>query len=174
MASALPQPPANATIRRLDAADADLWRAIRLQSLQDSPDAFGATYEQAVAQPAEWFRDRLIGSDPMFGAFVANNIVGSAGCYVGTEPKSLHKGHIWAMYVAPDHRRSGIGRALLEAVIADLSPRVDQFHLGVVAGNPAGYDFYRRLGFAAYGIEPRAMRSKGRDLDLILMAKLLR
>ena len=161
-------------IRRLTADDADAWRTSRLEALQNAPDAFGDTYENSIAEPLEACRQRVSGPDPLMAAFVGGEIIGTAGCYVDGGVKSKHIGNVWGMYVAPAHRRAGIGKALLEAVIADVSTRVDQIHLDVVTGNPAAYTLYRQNGFTAYGIVPRAMRYQGRDQDLILMVRILR
>lgn len=161
-------------IRRLTVDDAEAWRTIRLRGLQTDPIAFGATYEEGVKRPLDWFRDMLTGEGPTFAAFDGGSIIGTAGCYFDGGPKATHRGHIWAMYVAPEHRRKGIGRAVLEAVIAEVMPRVDQLHLGVVTENTSAYNLYRQFGFTAYGIDPRAMRQNGRDYDLILMVKVLR
>ncbi len=44
-------------IRRLRVDEADSWRNIRLRMLQDAPSAFGTTYAEALATPAEeWAR----------------------------------------------------------------------------------------------------------------------
>ena len=84
-------------------------------------------------------------------------------------PKTSHRGVLWGMFVASEHRKSGIGQALIEAVIAYASDRVDQIHLTVVAENAGAFRLYRRLGFQVYGVEPRALRYNGRDYAEILM-----
>jgi GNAT superfamily N-acetyltransferase len=52
------------------------------------------------------------------------------------------------MWVAPDARRAGVGRALLDAIDDWARPwGARQVVLWVVAGNDRALDFYRRLGF---------------------------
>jgi hypothetical protein len=48
-------------IRRVtpDATDVAAYREIRLEALQQSPEAFGSTFEVESAQPLDWFSDRL-------------------------------------------------------------------------------------------------------------------
>jgi hypothetical protein len=55
-------------IRRLAQDDAVLYRHIRPEALQASPEAFGSTFEVENARPLSWFSDRL-GSSTVLGAF---------------------------------------------------------------------------------------------------------
>ena len=161
------------TIRRLGPADAALWREIRLAALHSAPEAFGQTFEHASAQPFEHFERAVSGPHPIFAAEIHGGLVGSAGFYVMDGPKTSHRGQLWGMFVAPEHRKAGIGKALIEAVLGYARGRVDQVHLTVVAENAGAYRLYRRMGFQAYGLEPRALRYNGRDYDEILMVRAL-
>jgi len=89
------------------------------------------------------------------GAFVAaqeGRVVGSAcgQVFAGLSPDFLEphyrrKGYIWGVYVAPDHRGRGIGRALTQAVVEHLrSVGCTQVHLHT---SPAGRSVYESLGF---------------------------
>lgn len=46
-------------LRRLEARDVDLYRALRLDGLSRHPEAFGASYEDETKQPLDWFTNRL-------------------------------------------------------------------------------------------------------------------
>src|SRR3954463_15059258 len=95
-------------IRRLvkeHATDATLYRDIRLEALQASPEAFGSTFEFENAQPLSWFSDRLGGST-VLGAFRDAELVGMAGFAVQQGPKRTHKGMLWGMYVRPAARKA--------------------------------------------------------------------
>ena len=54
-------------IRRLEVADAALFRDIRLEALQKNPEAFGGTFEHESAQPLAWFAQGLeaVGEEPL-------------------------------------------------------------------------------------------------------------
>ena len=89
------------------------------------------------------------------GAFVAVQeglVVGSAcgQVFSGQSPDLLEshyrrKGYIWGVYVAPDNRGKGIGRALTQAVVEHLrSVGCTQVHLHA---SPAGRSVYESLGF---------------------------
>jgi hypothetical protein len=88
-------------IRRLaqeDAADAVLYRDIRLEALQANPEAFGSTFEVENALPLSLFSDRL-GSSTVLGAFGDTELVGIACFVVQQGQKEAHKGTLWGMYV---------------------------------------------------------------------------
>jgi ribosomal-protein-alanine N-acetyltransferase len=58
------------------------------------------------------------------------------------------RGHIISVAVMPEYRRSGIGRALVEAGLASVrKPRVSSCYLEVRVNNAAAIALYRRLGF---------------------------
>ena len=46
-------------LRRLLPEDAPIYRAIRLEALQNSPDAFSSTFEAEKDRPLDWFATRL-------------------------------------------------------------------------------------------------------------------
>jgi GNAT superfamily N-acetyltransferase len=104
-------------LRRLGAEDAAAYREIRLEALADSPHAFSSTLESEQDQPLDRFAARLA-DDFVLGAFVGARLVGVAGFYIQPRPKHRHKGMLWGMYVRPSYRAAGIGRKLVEAIIA--------------------------------------------------------
>ncbi len=71
-----------------------------------------------------------------------------------------HRGWLYAVAVSPDHRRGGVGAALVEDTCARLR-RVGcrKVNLQIRAGNEQVASFYRSLGF---DIEPRI--SMGRQI----------
>jgi GNAT superfamily N-acetyltransferase len=119
-------------LRRLGAEDAAAYREIRLEALADSPHAFSSTLESEQDQPLDRFAARLA-DDFVLGAFVGARLIGIAGFYVQPRPKHRHKGMLWGMYVRPDHRSAGIGRKLVEAIIAHARQHVELLQLFVVA-----------------------------------------
>lgn len=160
-------------IRPFSADEAVAWRTIRLEALRNAPEAFGQTAEHAESQGLQHFEQTVSGRFPPFAAFEGGTPVGTAGFYILDGPKMSHRGMLWGMYVAPSHRRLGIGCRLISAIIDHARGKVDQIHLHVVTTNTAAYDLYRRMGFLAYGIEPRALRYGGRDYDEAMMVLLL-
>jgi ribosomal protein S18 acetylase RimI-like enzyme len=111
--------------------------------------------------------------DVMFGAFNDRGaLVGLAGLGRQTGLKTRHRAHIWGMYVAPEARGRGVGRALMDALIAHARTLdgLERLTLGVESGNAAARALYLSLGFVTYGIEPQAYALDGQYWDSELMS----
>jgi ribosomal protein S18 acetylase RimI-like enzyme len=160
-------------VRKLRPDEAETFRLIRLEGLQQSPDAFGSTLEREAAEPLGFFADRLA-RNAVFGAFQGEALVGVAGFYSLDGPKTRHKGTLWGMYVKPAARGHGVAEALTERVMAQARrERVEVLQLTVVSANERALRFYRRMGFSAYGVEPRALKHRGAYFDEVLMVRFL-
>jgi RimJ/RimL family protein N-acetyltransferase len=157
------------TIKLLTPADAALYRPIRLEALAANPEAFTSTLEREQAKPLAWFEERLAASD-VFGAFIADELVGTAGFRREDGAKTAHKGVLWGMYVRPQARKSGTGRLLVDAVAAHAATRVEQLHLVVVSDNEAALRLYTAAGFVEYGRGVQALKHGGRYYDETMMA----
>lgn len=75
-----------------------------------------------------------------------------------------------SVYVSARHRRHGVGRALLGALIE--RARSDSKHVmlaGIDGGNHASLDFHASLGFVRVGHLPEVARKGERLLDLVFM-----
>ena len=160
---------AGSAIRLLTAADAALYRVIRLEALATNPEAFTSSFEREQEKPLAWFEERLAASD-VFGAFIADQLVGTAGFRREDGAKTAHKAVLWGMYVRPQARKSGTGRLLVDAVAAHAATRVEQLHLAVVSENEAALRLYKAAGFVEYGCEVRALKLGDKYYDETLMA----
>jgi ribosomal protein S18 acetylase RimI-like enzyme len=155
--------------RRLQPGDAAIYRALRLQGLRDSPEAFAASFDHEAQRPLAWFSERLQ-SSTVYGGFLASGrLVGVAGLRVESAAKLAHIGFLWGMFVAPEARRRGLGRALLRRIVEQARGAVEQIHLSVVSSNQAAVQFYVAAGFKQYGLERRALKVDSRYFDEILM-----
>lgn len=166
-------------IRKLDGADAPAFHALRLRALREHPEAFGRTPEEL--DPVDVWARRLAGeasADDKFtlGAFDGDALVGMTGCYREPALKSRHIAHIWGMYVAPERRRTGLGRALFVAAIENARswPDLEQVWLDVVTVNEAARTLYVSCGFTSVGIKRRCLKVGARYYDEELMALELR
>lgn len=158
-------------IRLLRPSDAPHVVELRLLGLQESPTAFGSSYEEEVVRPVEFTANRL-DVDPAdgrftLGAFDGERLVGMGGFGRQSHIKMQHMGFIWGVYVHPDHRKKGIGRQLINAIIARVHDYDDviAIKLSVNAENVAAFRLYETLGFRQYGHEPRAMKIGGQYYD---------
>lgn len=155
-------------IRRLLSADAPLFREIRLEALQQAPEAFGSTFEHERSQSLAQFEAVLAKAD-VFGAFRATELLGMAGYRTQDGPKRAHKGYLWGMYVRANARGTGVAKPLVEAVLAHARQHVELVQLTVVAENETAQRLYRSCGFVAYGHEVHALKQDGRYYDEVLM-----
>jgi ribosomal protein S18 acetylase RimI-like enzyme len=150
-------------IRKLTVEDLDALWTLRLQALSDNPEAFGSTYEETLARGKESYRWRLSQEEDIFllGAFEDESLIGMVGFFREEGMKTRHKGFVVSMYVLPEKRGYGAGRALMQELIARARQiaGLEQLLLAVVTTNRAAIQLYRSLGFTVYGTEPRAMKA---------------
>jgi RimJ/RimL family protein N-acetyltransferase len=152
-------------------ADAEPFWRLRLRALREHPDAFAKAYEDVRDRPlaavAEELRTRYTGGDSVILGALGPELVGTAGIFRMEGRKQAHKALIWGMYVAPEARGRGAGRALLEAAVAQARawPGVEQVQLGVNAANGPARALYRVAGFEVFGVERRALRVGDRYVD---------
>ncbi|MBL6454514.1 GNAT family N-acetyltransferase [Belnapia sp. T6] len=155
---------------RLGPADAAAYRALRLEALRLHPEAFAADWAEEAARPLDWFTERLA-TNAVWGAGEDAALAGMVGLMRPGMAKLHHKAIIWGFYVRADARSAGLGTALLGAALTEAREAgAEEVRLSVTAGNAAALRLYERLGFRAYGREPRALRVAGHDHDEFLMA----
>jgi ribosomal protein S18 acetylase RimI-like enzyme len=149
-------------IRLLDSGDAEIYRKIRLMSLMDYSEAFLTTYEIEKEKPIEQIHRNLKISDHRFtlGAFSNNRLTGIVTFVRETNPKISHKGNVYAMYVLPEHRGKGIGKALIKELItrAKACDGLEQINLTVISNNNSAKRIYEEIGFVVFGTEQNALK----------------
>lgn len=159
-------------VRRLTSDDAEIFRAIRLESLRNHPEAFAASYEFEEGLALNDFADRLR-KDAIFGGFVDGELMGTAAFAALKSPKARHKGILWGMYLREAARGTGLGQALVERIVEHGRSEVEQLQLTVVASNERALQFYTNMGFETYGIERRALKIGGTYHDEALLVRFL-
>jgi ribosomal protein S18 acetylase RimI-like enzyme len=147
-------------IRRLGPADAEVFRAVRLEALTAAPEAFGSSPEEESARSVDVLRSRLTDTSPdaVFGAFADGALIGIAGFMLSLGIKKRHKGVLWGVFVHSQWRSRGVGERLVRTVIHHATDHVLTLQAAVVTSNATARNIYHRLGFVAYGVEPRALR----------------
>jgi hypothetical protein len=81
-------------IRLLTVGDWQIWKDIRLEALQNSPENFGSCYEEELNWSDTEFQEGLTKSN-IFGVFIENKLAACAGFYSLTSLKTKHCGVIW-------------------------------------------------------------------------------
>jgi ribosomal protein S18 acetylase RimI-like enzyme len=160
-------------VERLGEEDWAAFREVRLRSLLDSPDAFGSTYGEESSSTERAWRDWAAGrwrggTAAVFAGRGADGaVVGTAtGAEFEAEPGVAH---LYAMWVSPDARGAGLGRALVEAVVAWARDRgCARLVLSVTETNETARRLYEACGFVDTG-ERRALR-EGSELRTSILS----
>jgi RimJ/RimL family protein N-acetyltransferase len=156
------------SVRILNRADAAAFRELRLRALKEHADAFTSSYEEEVRKPLAATEERLgAGDNTFWGAFVDGQLQGMVGLTREPRAKNRHKGDVVAMYVAPELRRRGLARGLMQAAIdyARNEAHLEQLVLTVTRSNQAAAKLYKAVGFVTFGLEPRAIKVDGAYYD---------
>jgi GNAT superfamily N-acetyltransferase len=137
------------TIRRCVLEDWKELRAIRLEALADTPDAYGSTYEEC----SQW-------SDQQWMVAASNRLFYFAerdGVVVGMVSGGLNDRHpgtrwLYGMYVTPTVRGSDTATRLVETVCHWASDEgVNEVYLHVTMVVARARAFYEKVGFRLTG-----------------------
>lgn len=150
-------------VRILTPENAALYWELRLESLKQNPEAFATSYEEAIQRknPIEQVANNLrTEGNYTFGAFEQHKLIGMVTLLQESSLKLNHRANIFAMYVSPDARGLGVGKALLIEAIkqAHLIDGLEKINLSVVSSNEAAKALYTKLGFKAFGREEKALK----------------
>ena len=161
-------------IRRLVAADAQIYWETRNRGLAEFPDAFTTTLAEGAATPPEKLALRF-GNDGdsgsghfVLGAFAEDGILAAqVGFEREARSKSRHKGTLIGMYVVPEFRCRGLGKQLVAALIAEARALagLEQINLTVTHSNAKARALYLKAGFVSFGVEKNALKVDGTYYD---------
>jgi len=137
-------------IEHLRPGDGERLRAIRLRALADAPEAFGSTLAEAELRPSEDWEAQVVA----LPTFVWRDGDADLGMVRGAphdgDPAAAYLISLW---VAPEARGSGVGAALVEAVVAwARGSGLRRLVLDVGEHNPPARRLYERHGFVATGV----------------------
>jgi ribosomal protein S18 acetylase RimI-like enzyme len=148
-------------VREFLAGEWPVYRELRLRALQESPDAYGSIYAAESGQTDEEWAERLArgvtseGELPLIAEFDGEP---SGLSWVRIEESMPEAAHLYQMWVAPECRRHGVGRALVDAAAAwARAMGARQFELDVTCDNEAAIRLYEGAGFVVHG-ESRPLR----------------
>jgi RimJ/RimL family protein N-acetyltransferase len=137
-------------IRRLNLGEGPFYRAVRLEALRESPDAFSSRYDDAVARSeqswAEQADSSAVGSDRATFVAIEEQPVGLAALY--RDEKDLDVGELIQMWVAPGVRGESTATDLLLEIFRWAgSNRFSQVKAEVMRNNARALRFYEKFGF---------------------------
>lgn len=132
----------------------ELYKSTRLAALQDTPTAFGSTYAKEskltdhdwIKRVGQWNGARSIA----LLAMDDNKPCGiAAGFFEQSDPSAAT---LVSMWVAPTHRKRGVGKLLVDAIfnwVVESNGRC--LNLLVTNNNETAIQFYTSLGFKMTG-----------------------
>ena len=150
-------------LRQLTPADACGYRSIMLHAYASEPDAFTSTVSEREPLPLSWWESRISdapgASEWVIGAFADTRLVGLAGLTLERRERTRHKATLFGTYVLPEHRGSGVGKRIVQAVLsrARSQPGLRVVQLTVTESNLGAVRLYESCGFKAFGSEPLAV-----------------
>ena len=172
------------SIRAVRAQDWPLVKEIRLASLRDpaAPIAFLETYEQAAAQPDDFWQDRAAGAaeGKAVRQFVGQDLDGrwlgtvtvlvelpGVQDFFGDTPE-VAQTHVVAVFVRPEARGTGLAEELFRAALewswSLPEPRIERVRLYVHEDNTRAQAMYEKVGFKRTGTV--ASSPAGREIEL--------
>ena len=155
------------TVRALGEDEWEQYRSVRLNALEESPEAFVATADEERAYDEEYWRTRMQRSQRLLaeqdGAPVGVASLGQAR--QEGEKENAKVAELFGLWVTPAARGTGVASQLVQAG-ADAARRQGRSHLAYWVGADNG----RAVAFASgFGFRPtdsrRPMRVKGDDGD---------
>jgi GNAT superfamily N-acetyltransferase len=149
--------PITALIRRIRPGEGPAFRSIRTEAIGDSPRAFGSSLAEIEARPDTYWQERARtgaeGNDNVL--YVAEDDgrwIGIVGGFIDDDAAGARSVDLISMWVHPAYRREGVGRRLVEQVIAWARERgAVRVVLWVTGGNESATLLYRQTGFRETG-----------------------
>ena len=133
-------------IRATEERDWIILKETRLAALLDTPTAFGVSYQTAITNSDEQWKQRASSeTQPKFWlAFKDDKAIGMIGAGVDQSDRY----NLIAMWVEPASRELGVAESLVYAVKADaIIKGVKQIFLDVSPDNMKASRFYKKHGF---------------------------
>lgn len=139
-------------IRKTEEQDWLILKEIRLAALLDAPTAFGVSYQIAITDSDERWKQRASHStQPKFWlAFNRDKAIGM----IGAGLDQAERYNLIAMWVEPESRELGVAERLVESVKTDaINGGFKQVFLDVSPDNLKAFRFYKKHGFVLIGEE---------------------
>ncbi|MCD7058748.1 GNAT family N-acetyltransferase [Pelagibacterium xiamenense] len=157
------------------ATEADLPQILEIHNhAVRNLDAIWTEAEETIEDRRAWLLDRQNGGFTVLVAVEDDTVLGMASYGTYRSRSGYRKTIEHSIYLREDAQGRGVGKALMEALIADA--RAKGFHLMVAvidAKNTGSIAFHERFGFALAGTLPQAGFKHGKWLDQVNMVLLL-
>lgn len=127
-----------------------------------------------VAQREEWFRAFDPGSRPLWVLEEDGAIAGWLGLRSFYGRPAYHRTVESGVYVAPDHRRRGVARSLLDHALGECPALgIANVMAFVFAHNAPSVALFEERGFERWGLLPRVCELDGAEKDVLILGRRL-
>ncbi len=155
-------------VREAKPGEWELWRALRLRALAESPDAFGETLAEAQTHDEAGWR-HFVAWGPDRSRLVAEDGGVPIGMCVVVLAGDQRKANVYAMWVAPEARGRGVGKALIEAALRWARARAAlDVTLHVSDRQPAARRLYERCRFCVTGERTSLRPGSAVEVDVMV------
>jgi GNAT superfamily N-acetyltransferase len=140
------------TIRRIQAGEIELYKQVRLASLQEAPYAFETTYDSALRRSDETWRERAESgaqgnAGATFLAFSDDVPIGIAAVFRTKGQADI--GELMQVWLSPDYRGTGAAWDLMDALFKWAEENsFRRIIAGVTSVTTRGLKFYGKYGFS--------------------------
>lgn len=138
------------TIIQLKPADWQKYKKIRLESLQEEPQAFNSKLEEMSKYPDKYWEEKLTSKDSLFAfAQREHEIVGVMNLTFGEESEPAFVAVVHGAYVNRNFRSLGVGKSLLSFLVNEVkqSNEIKVMKLWVKESQTSAIKLYTDLGF---------------------------
>jgi len=168
------------SIGRIVSEDWQLYRALRLDALLESPAAFATIFEEERSQSDDnWISKvshfALSEKQRMFVAKTEDRMVGMMGLVFDPRHKRRHIATMVSVYITPDFRGKGISKLLMAAMLDDVwrVPYIRKVQLLVNPKQTEAIGLYKAFGFHEVGKLEKEVEIDETYFDMLLMEQWL-
>jgi GNAT superfamily N-acetyltransferase len=130
------------------------YKSVRLRALQDTPVAFGSTFaKESSLSDGDWIKRVDTWNGPGGVCYLGMDNGEPCGIIAGYFDENVPlRAWVASMWVAPTHRRTGLGTMLMDAVRSWAHTLgAAELFLMVTSNNSPAMRFYERCGFKFTG-----------------------
>lgn len=167
---------ANIQIIQLQLQEWEKYKKLRLEALQQEPQAYYSTYEGNVNEPDSMWQERLQEAEEgktqwLSFAKLDEELVGMVGAF--SKPSET-EAEIIAVYVSEKARGQGVGNKLMQDLLFNIQKNssIKKLHLEVSSEQIAAVHLYKNCGFVITGKSEKAL-GDGKLHDVYTMEKVL-
>ena len=167
-------------IRELNTNDVQGFLELKKIGLSTDPYSFLADLEDDSLDYPKEVEERIAkasiqNGDIILGAF-ADSLIGIVAVTRNRNKKRNHKADLHGMYIKPEYRGIGLGKELLNKVLAKAKKMagIEEIELIVASHNESVVGLYEKVGFSKTYFETHALKIDNKYIDAYHMKKEMR